>query len=347
MTAAEGSFLGIAKQVALGTPNVTDANFKYLLFNQGAVAPQNMAIPLDSEVGGGALMRNVTKVGVTSGGALEFIPRPETLGSLMLGAFGKVVSALKTPSTTAYEHTFTLPTDQFDAPYFTLRSAPGNMWGEQLQDCRVSALGLEWKGAQFVRGTVGFQGGLPTKVATTTWAAAAAVDSGPQLLSPLCTMELPTGTPAKVLSGSFMAGMAIPLDEQWIVGSYSPDAQDIVARSFAISLVLKITDATLYSKMTYDPAGGSTWAASLFREAAINIILKSDVKADVANSLSYQLSIEGNGSNAASGLANIVWSASPIGLRAGRQVIMAVNGVFLADATLPIRAKLINLKTVY
>jgi hypothetical protein len=345
MTAAEGSFLGIAKQTALGTPNVTDNAFKYLLFNQGAVAPQNLAIPLDTEVGGGALLRNVTKVGVTSGGALEFIPRPEMLGTLLLGAFGNVSSALKSPSTTAYEHTFTLPTDQFAAPYFTIRSAPGNLWGEQLQDVRVSALGLEWRGAQFVRGTVGFQGGLPTKVATTTWSAASAVDNGPQLLSPLCTIELPAATPVKVLSGSFTAGMAIPLDEQWIVGSYSPDAQDIVSRSFAVSLVMKITDATLYSKMTYDPAGGSAWAASLFREASMTLKLVSDVKADAANNLSYQLTLEGNGSSGAA--ANIVWSASPIGLRAGRQVIIAVNGVFLADATLPIRAKLINLKSSY
>ena len=345
MTAAEGSFLGIAKQTALGTPNVTDASFKYLLFNQGAIAPQNMAIPLDTEVGGGALMRNVTKVGVTSGGAMEFVPRPETLGSLLLGAFGQVSSALKSPSTTAYEHTFTLPTDQFAAPYFTLRSAPGNMWGEQMQDCRVSALGLEWRGAQFVRGTVGFQGGLPLKVATTTWSAATQVDNGPQLLAPLATIELPAATAVKCLSGSFMAGMAIPLDEQWIVGSYSPDAQDIVARSFAISLVLKITDATLYSKMTYDPAGGSTWVASLFKEGNITLKLVSDVKADGPNNLPYSLSIAGDGNAGSAG--NIVWSASPIGLRAGKQVIMAINGVFTASATAPITAKLINLKSSY
>jgi hypothetical protein len=345
MTAAEGSFIGLAKQVALGTPNVTDNLFKYLLFSQGAVAPQNLAIPLDTEVGGGALLRNVTKVGVTSGGALEFIPRPETLGSLLLGAFGKVTSALKSPSTTAYEHTFVLDTDQFAAPYFTLRSAPGNLWGESLQDCRVSSLGLEWRGAQFVRGTVGFQGGLPTKVATTAWSAATYVDNGPQLLAPLATIELPAATAVKCLSGSFMAGMAIPLDEQWIVGSYSPDAQDIVARSFALSLVIKITDATLYSKMVYDPSGGSTWVASLFKEGNITLKLQSDVKADSANNIFYQLTIAGDGGSGA--LGNIVWSASPIGLRAGKQVIMAVNGVFLASSSAPITAKLINLKASY
>lgn len=56
MTAAENSVLGFAKQTAKGTPNVTDAEFKYLLFTQSAMGVNNLSIPLDPEVGGGAML---------------------------------------------------------------------------------------------------------------------------------------------------------------------------------------------------------------------------------------------------------------------------------------------------
>ena len=229
----------------------------------------------------------------------------------------------------AFDHTFTLGADQFAAPYFTLRSAPGNLWGEQLQDVRVSALALSWRGANFLRGQAAFMGGMPTPLATTLWNAASQVDSGPQFISPVASIELPTGTPAKVLAGSFAAGMNIPLDQQWIVGSYSPDAFDITNRTFMVSLTLKINDGTLYKKMSYDPAGGSAWAAALMREANFKVEFLSDIEADAG--VPYGLTIAGNGQSDAD--ANVVWSASPIGVRAGQQVIMNVTGVFLASPT--------------
>jgi len=90
MTAAEKSFIGIAKQTGVGVRNVTDAQFKYLLFRAGGVAPQNIVIPLDAEVGGGAMLRDMAKVGVTSGGALDIIPRPDTMGTMLYGALGQI-----------------------------------------------------------------------------------------------------------------------------------------------------------------------------------------------------------------------------------------------------------------
>ena len=232
MTSANGTLLGLAKQVAKGTPNVTDASFTYLLFNQGGVSPNNVVVPLDEEVGGGAMLRDMKKMGVYSGGGIEFIPRPASLGHFLLGALGKDTP---TAAGAAYKHVFSLPDDQFAAPYFTMRSAPGGMWGEQLQDTRVSALALTWRGANFLRGTAAFMGGLPTPVASmATWNALAAVDAGPQFISPVSAIELPTGTSAKALAGSFAAGMNIPLDQQWVVGSYSPDAMDITNRTFVL-----------------------------------------------------------------------------------------------------------------
>jgi hypothetical protein len=339
MTAALGSFMGFAKQTAKGTPNVTDASFQYLLFTQGVIAPQNVVVPLDTEIGGGALLRDVKKVGVTSGGAVEFIPRPATLGTILMGILGK--DSIGVVADTTYTHTFTLPTDQFSTPYYTLRSAPGNMWGEQFQDCRFSGLSLQWKAAGFLRGQLGIVGGLPGKVATTTWTPMTYLDGGPQFLTPIATVELPTATPVKCLSGSFSAGVSIPLDEQWMVGSYSPDAMDITARQFSINLVLKIIDATLYSKVMYDPAGGSAWLAGLMREGNFSLKFLSDILAGVTTP--YSLDIDGNGSTGA--LANVIWSAAPIGLRAGGQVIMSLTGIFVADpniAAIPISIALCN-----
>ena len=80
MAAIEGSFLGLAKQSAKGTPNATHADFKYLLVREGAFGVNNISIPLDPEVGGGAFLRSVVKVGANNGGALDVIPRPESLG---------------------------------------------------------------------------------------------------------------------------------------------------------------------------------------------------------------------------------------------------------------------------
>jgi hypothetical protein len=188
MAAAEASFVGIAKQVAKGTPNVTDASFDYLLFNEGGISPASVIVPLDQEVGGGAMLRDVQKMGVVSGGQFSFTPRPKTIGHLLIGALG----ADTVTGTTSYTHVFKMPADQFDAPYFTMRSAPGNLWGEQFQDCRVNNLTLAWRGANYVRGQFSVQGGLPTKVVTTLWTPSTKIDGGPQFITPISTIELPT-----------------------------------------------------------------------------------------------------------------------------------------------------------
>ena len=327
MTASEKSFLGLAQQTASGTPNTTDADFMYMLYTQGGGAVNNVFRPLDMEVGGGALPRGVVKAGVVSGAAAEIIPRPSTLGHYLYGALGNY----GTPTDNAdgsYTHTFTLPTDEFDAPYYAIRNAPGDIWGEQYQDCRVSALALRWRGADFVRGSVGFQGGLPAVVSTATWSASTYVDGGPQFLAPLGDIELPTATDIKVLEGSFVAGMAIPLDEQWIVGSYVPDDQDIVARTFALTMRIKVTSASLYTKMAYDPAEGSAWTADVFREGDIKLYFASDVDAG-STPTPYSLNIAANGQSGAN--SNLIWTVQPLSMRAGGVVTMIVSAAFNAD----------------
>src|SRR5512143_1570708 len=113
MTASESSVVGLAKQTAKGTPNVTDADFTYFLFTAGAGGPQNLTIPLDQEVGGGALLRNMVKVGVTSGGQYQMIPRVDSIGHFLAAALGD--ATVVPTATDYYTHTFKLGADQFSA----------------------------------------------------------------------------------------------------------------------------------------------------------------------------------------------------------------------------------------
>ena len=136
MTAADASFLGIAKQTAKGTMVTGDASFDYLLFTGAGMGPNNQLLPLDQEAGGGAMTRSIEKSGYFSGGTLEFIPRPKTLGHFLMGALGSVTA---TGVAAPYIYKFKLGADQFDAPYYTLREAPGNLWGESAMDCVVAS----------------------------------------------------------------------------------------------------------------------------------------------------------------------------------------------------------------
>jgi hypothetical protein len=339
MTSALKSILGFAKQSGAGVAGTT---FKYLLYNTASVALNNVVLPLDTEIGGTTpLVRSMVKTGVYAGGGVEFIPRPDTIAMLLTGLLGEDADPpTAVPSATgAYKHTIAFKSaDAFDVPYYTTVHAPGGMWADQLLDCRVSALGFSWRAANFLRATMGLAGGTPTKITVPT---GIDPDDGPQFLTVLSEIEVPTATPLKVLSGSFVGGNAIPLDEQWIVGSYSPDAFDVVTRAFSLSFVVKITDATLYSKMMYDPAGGSAWAADLFKEADINLKFQSNKEVGTGTPVPYSITIKGNGGAGDAG--NIIWSADPIGVRAGRNVLMNMTGVFLAtDTGSPVTVEVVN-----
>jgi tail tube protein len=343
MTASEKSYVGLAKQTGKGTPNTTDAQFSYLLYKEAALGVMPTFLPLDPEVGGGAPLRNVLKVGVMSGGRLSIIPRPRTLGLGFMGITGAVNSVDGTDG--SYEHTFTL-SDQFEAPWYTLRSAPGQLIGEQLSDSRVAGLTLGWRAGRFVEGDISFQGiGVPENVSMVGWDALPKVDGGPQFLAPLGTIELPTGTQAYVTAGSFTAGISMPIDEQWIVGSYSPQNLSITQRAYILSLAIKIEDATLYKKIMYDPAGGSAWLSAVMREANFTLEFKSDIEAAMGKP--YKFAIAANGETGAD--ANVAWSAQPIAQRAGRQLIMGITGTFLAspDGATPITLSLVNTTASY
>ena len=557
MTASEGSFLGFAPQDSKGVPNRTSAEFKYLLFRQGQAAPQSITVPLDPEVGGGAMLRSVAKMGVSAAAAVDFVPRPATLGMFLKGATGwvssrknfvsvlaqhdmdasthttpfansasaatkmwicgsggvagevtinfgvgdaaaktltgvttqlttkvfKTVSRLEIPplpagsiatsvaftdtiggvihaaiSLTAvrqthgdcgaltasvvkvtsvndqhaagytlriwgtdssdhvidetmyvypyemletatainagaltnvkfgatdagaekcvwvqyhdgsYTHEFTLSQwDNFDAPWYTIRNAPGGLWGEEYLDGRINTLGLEFRAAQFLGGAVGALGITPARVAGTgaepayeNWSALTYVDSGPQFIAPLADIELPSGTNVCVLQGTLACAMQIPLDEQFCIGSYYPESLDIVGRQFSINMLLKITSDDLPTQMFFDPAyagsdAAASWVAEIFRNANFKLEFVSDQDAATNKPTGvtidyrpYKLNVNGNLLTGDS--ANVLWTAAPIPMRAQRQVLMNVSGMFVAspvNTADPIKFTLVNRQAYY
>lgn len=207
------------------------------------------------------------------------------------------------------------------------------------------ALSFDFRAADFVRASAGFIGGLPAEVSTVTWAPNTHLDEGPQFLSVLSKIEVPDGTGWKVLQGSLALQSAIPLDQQWVVGSYSPDDFSISARSAVMNLVVKVDDdGVLYNKMSLDPAGGSAWTADLLKEGSIDLEFVSNEPANPSTPTSrpHSMKFEANGD---SGMPNVVFQVAPLAVVPGRQIVMNVTGTFLADPTAadnPLSATLIN-----
>jgi len=342
MPSTEGSYLGLAIQDAKGTPNTTDAEFEYLLFLESAFGVNNINLPLDPEVGGGAFLRNVVKAGVTSGGAVRFIPRPSSIGHFLMAFFGNQAAPVEGTDTDVgtYSHAFSFGSSQFYEPYYTFRDSPGGMIGYQYPDCRMSAFGFEFRAADFIRASAAFVGGEPEKVSTAAWSPSTYLDNGPQFLSVISRIEIPDATAWSVLQGSLAFQSAIPLDQQFVVGSYAPDDFTINARGVTLNLRVKVSDdGVLYNKMMLDPAGGSSWAADLMKEGSIDLSFVSNQEI-VSGSRPYSILVAANGQSGDAG--NVVFSVNPLQIVPGRQVVMDVTGTFLADDTSPFSVTLVN-----
>ena len=106
-----------------------------------------------------------------------------------------------------------------------------------------------------------------------------------------------------------------------------------------------MTSKDLYEKFSYDPAQGGAWTTDLLKEGGFQVTFKTAQV--IEGVLPYSLDIIGNGQSAASGDGNIIWTATPVALRAGKQVTMNVTGTFVASPTAdaPITVELTNART--
>lgn len=348
MTSALDSHFGLAKQAAKGTPITADASFDFFFFTDGnGISPQSVILPLPQEVGSGPLTRSVKKVAVSTAGAVEFIPRASSLGHLLLGAFGDVASTVGANSNS---HVFRFAANPFAQPYYTFRRRAGALGGgEVAADVKVASLALNFRAADFLRAQAGFVGiAAPEFVEDVTdWAPEDALDSSPEFLTCTGAVQL-AGKTLKALSGSFVMGNVISLDEQRLVGSYTPDDAEVTSRAAMLRFVVK-AERDLYEQMMYDPAQSGAWVPQILRDASLVLSFKSTEEVEAG--VNYSVQVAMNGADAASGNGNIAWSVDPIALRGNRQVVMAVTGMVLADTTNaangPVSVTLVNSKASY
>jgi hypothetical protein len=108
-----------------------------------------------------------------------------------------------------------------------------------------------------------------------------------------------------------------------------------------ITLNVKVVDDWLYTRMMYDPAGGSAWVADIFSEADMKLYMASPTEA--ASGVPYSINFD-----AYTAGDNIKWTATPIALRAGRQVVMRMTGVVVnVSGQEPITVELTNQESGY
>jgi hypothetical protein len=346
MASGLNSYLGFALQTAKDTE--ATSGFKYVPFREGQVSPNNIIIPLDMESGGGSLVRGVKKVGVSGGGMVSIIPRPDSLGLFLYGVLGTKAVAGDGAST-PYTHTFTMVpggAGEFGTPYFTVRSTPGSLWGEVVVNNRLTGLSLEFRAPDFVRGTLAWLGTTPKMASPAAWNPAAALDVTPPFITPVGQLAIDT-VEYPVLAGALTTALAIPMDQQYTVGNYYPDDVDVVSRAVMINMTVKVANDTLYRKLQYDPQAGDDWAAETFQSGAFTLNFQTPENIPgVTPAAPYSIDIQGNGQDAASGDGNLVWTAAPIGSRPGQQIVMNVTGTFIADprggANIPVTVELQN-----
>lgn len=345
MTSALDSHFGLAKQTAKGSENTTDAEFQYFYFSEGpGVSPVPIVVPLDQEIGSGSLIRNVKRLGVSSGGSVSMIPRAESIGWLLLGALGTVSTVTSAGYNT---HTFKFGSNEFTTPYFTIRRRTTALGGEIAPDVRVAGLSFNFAAADFLRADAAFVGaGLPKKADTASWDPTSYLDPTPEFVTANGSLSL-AGESLKVLRGSLAIGNNMPLDEQFIVGSLTPDDIEMVSRAIVMQATVK-ADADLYTQLMYDSAGGNNWTTGILKDASLSMSFESTEV--ITGATKYSLEFHAN-EEAAAGTPNIAWSVEPVVLRGNRQVLMNVTATVLADnasyADGPFSVKLVNTRTSY
>ncbi len=343
MTSALNSHFGLAKQTGKGSAVTANGSFKYFYFSDGTgISPVPIVLPLDQEIGSGPLIRDVKKVGVSSGGAINFIPRPDSLGLLLLGALGDVSTA---SGVDLYTHTLKFASDPFTQPYFTARRRVASIGGDIASDVKLAQLQFNFRAANFLRASAGFVGiGEPSYIQdASVWSADDYLDDTPPFLTCKGSVDLPDGNSLKAIEGSLTVGNVIPLQEQFILGSYTPDDAELNSRAVAMRFVVK-ADVDLYEKMMYDPAQSGAWVPDILKEADMSVEFETAEEITAGNP--YKISFHFNGQDQASGNGNVAWSVEPISLRGNRQVLMAITGIVLADTTGatdgPFSAQLVN-----
>jgi hypothetical protein len=389
----------------------------YLSTDQAAGA-QPRVVPLPPEMGGGMLSRGIIKTGISGMAALRGIPRPDTIGQILYGLCGNVVSvnvdadedgchaaialtgapqdittgitdptfarrltikgtkagatltgdvvitgtgadcaaleetialngdavvsgieyfktvtninvpAYVTDGDTvavgfwgdgSYQHTFKIGADPADVPYFTMRRRVAQSFGEQVDDCKFASLAMDMAAINYVTGEFAAAGITPTLVDdVSSWSPAP--DSSAPFVACTGAVALETGdtpTTLPVRAANLTIANAQAIDENFIIGQYTPRDIDVVGRVVALEYVVLVTGADLYGELMYDPAGGTDWLPDVFDTAAVQHLTFKSAENIPGTSSPYELTLAG---------AAAQWAATPIGMRGQGNVMVRVAG---------------------
>ncbi|MCX7596716.1 MAG: hypothetical protein N2235_23810 [Fischerella sp.] len=264
--------------------------------------------------------------------------------NVTISGSAKLKIGIRETGATTYQ--LSLNSDQFSLSYYTVRFLPGKIWRETFVDTRFIALGLEWAASQFMRGTLTMLGRSP-KIDTGSQSLSVTPDNGNPFVGVSGFVEF-GGTSLKTVAGNFAIQNQVAMDEEYVIGSYYPESLDIVSRTAAINFITKVDDADLYKKLTYNPGASNEWSEQIMRDGNFVFSMASEPRSAPSTSPFS--------ANAPSGYQNLrnriliyanmdankmAWTATPIGLRAQRQITMQMSGLFLADAD-PIRVQIVT-----
>jgi hypothetical protein len=277
----------------------------------------------------------MVKTGVNGAAGLRGVPRPDSIGHVLLGLAGSVTTTQEDPDTTPasgdeyYEHVFTIGSDPADVPYYTMFRAVSTSFGEQVTDVRMASLTMQMAAANFVTGEFAMAGIEPALVSDISLWAPAPVAT-PPFVACVGAVKIETGddtTTLPVRSAALTIANAQAIDENFIVGSYYPRDIDVIARVVSLEFVVLVENATKFGKLMYDPAGGSSWLASILETSAVDhITFKSanDIGGMTLTPIPYELSLAG---------AKAQWAATPISMRGTDNVLMRVTGMIVQPST--------------
>lgn len=333
------SAIGFAKQTAKGTPAVHGSATWILATDQTAGAqPRIRQLPF--EMGGTMLPNGMIKAGVSGLVASRGIPRPSSLGLILLGLIGDVVSAA---NGTYYDHTFEIDTTApADVPYFTVFRQVDSDFGETISDVKFSSLVMDMQAVNYVTGEWSAAGIEPALVSSPTgWTPSADVTA--PFVSCVGSVLLEGGeTPLTlpVRAATLTIGNAQQIDGNFVVGRYTPIDIDVISRVVTVSMVVIVNSETLYQKLMYDPtAVGVAWTPDILSTSAITTLTFKSAEDMPSETVPYQLTMSAY---------NMNWVCEPISMRGADNILLRVTGqVMDAPGQDPITLVLSNKTTSY
>ncbi len=302
------AFGGLALQSAKETP-ATEAAYRFGLTG-GQVVSAEIEEEALNPTGEQRIAEGRERLTVQPGASLEMYALPESLGLLLMGAFGGV----STDGPGPYDHTFSPATS---LPYLTV-FGEHNSDGWSVEDARVDTLEISWDGTGSAEVSAELLG---RRITPGSWTYAAHEHSTAPLRGVGGTFEV-DGQAARVMSGSL--SIANNLEALVLSRDVQPDDVVVGGSEVTVSLTVAAESLDLWRSILTGSAGGTDPSETPFQaDAKLTLVSGTDsLEVDVT---------EG------------VWLAEfPEADPDGGPVELELEGIVLENATAGITALLTN-----